>query len=76
MGRESPIRMSQISTQTAGNWERVEIPDNVKGKKIQKEEYKENLMHIIKFFAYKEGVLKKKSSLKLYGDIFHQGLNI
>lgn len=55
---------------------RVEIPDNVKGKKIQKEEYKENLMHIIKFFAYKEGVLKKKSSLKLYGDIFHQGLNI
>lgn len=56
----------------------VENPDNVKGKKIQKckEEYKENLMHIIKFFAYKEGVLKKKSSLKLYGDIFHQGLNI
>lgn len=53
MGRESPIRMSQISTQTAGNWERVEIPDNVKGKKIQKEEYKENLMHIIKFLHIK-----------------------
>ncbi|WP_444240564.1 hypothetical protein [Eshraghiella crossota] len=49
-----------------------------KKKKIQKckEEYKENLMHLIKFFAYKEVVLKKKSSLKLYGDIFHQGLNI
>lgn len=49
-----------------------------KEKKIQKckEEYKENLMHLIKFFAYKEGVLKKKNRLKLYGDIFHQGLNI
>ena len=45
---------------------RVENPDNVKGKKIQKckEEYKENLMHIIKFFAYKEGVLKKEKQLK------------
>lgn len=37
-----------------------------KEKKIQKckEEYKENLMHLIKFFAYKEGVLKKEKQLK------------
>lgn len=43
---------------------RVEIHDNVKGKKIQKckEEYKENLMHLIKFFAYKEVVLKKRKA--------------
>lgn len=37
-----------------------------KEKKIQKckEEHKENLMHLIKFFAYKEGVLKKEKQLK------------
>ena len=37
-----------------------------KEKKIQKckEEYKENLMHLIKFFAYKEVVLKKEKQLK------------
>ncbi|WP_440285471.1 hypothetical protein [Eshraghiella crossota] len=37
-----------------------------KEKKIQKckEEYKENLMHLIKFFEYKEGVLKKEKQLK------------
>ncbi len=35
-----------------------------KEKKIQKckEEYKENLMHLIKFFAYKEVVLKKRKA--------------
>lgn len=45
---------------------RVEIPIMSKEKKIQKckEEYKENLMHLIKFFAYKEGVLKKEKQLK------------
>ncbi len=33
-----------------------------KEKKIQKEEYKENLMHIIKFFAYRESIKKRKAA--------------